>query len=83
MPERSEQVEKLMLIEKLLARPNVVFTPHDAFNCVESMERINEATAANIQRFIAKKPLNGVRTQENERQTSVQPSQEGCLAEKI
>ena len=80
--ERSKQIEKLMLIEKLLARPNVVFTPHIAFNCVESIERINEATAANIKRFIAGKPLNVVRAPEIKRETSVQPSDELCLAAK-
>lgn len=83
VPERSKQIAKLMLIEKLLARPNVVFTPHTAFNCVESIERINEATAANLKRFIAGKPLNGVRAHEIERPTSVQPSDELCLAANI
>lgn len=82
-PERSQQIEKLMLIDKLLARPNVVFTPHIAFNCVESIERINAATAANIKRFIARTPLNVVRLHEIERQTRVQPSDELCLAANI
>ncbi len=82
-PERSQQIEKLMLIENLLARPNVVFTPHIAFNCVEAIERINEATVANLKRFIAGEPLKGVRTHEMERPTSVQPSDELCLAANI
>ena len=82
-PERSQQIEKLMLIDKLLARANVVFTPHIAFNCVESIERINEATAANLKRFIAGEPLNGVRTHEIERPASVQPSDEPCLSANI
>ena len=71
------------LIDRLLARPNVVFTPHIAFNCVESIERINAATAANIKRFIARTPLNVVRVHEIEPQTSVQPSDELCLTANI
>jgi len=81
--ERSKQIEKLMLIEKLRARPNVVFTPHIAFNCVESIERINEATAVAIKCFIAGKLPNGVRPHEIEHLTSVQPSDELCLAANI
>jgi lactate dehydrogenase-like 2-hydroxyacid dehydrogenase len=81
--DRSKQIEKLMLIDKLLARPNVVFTPHIAFNCVESIERINEATSANIKHFIDGKPLDTVRANEIERQTSVEPSDELCLAANI
>jgi len=44
----------------LISRPNVVFTPHVAFNSVEAVERILEITADNIEAFVAGKPLNVV-----------------------
>jgi lactate dehydrogenase-like 2-hydroxyacid dehydrogenase len=52
--ERTRQIDKLILIGRLLDRRNVIFTPHNAFNCVESIARINAATVANIQQFIAR-----------------------------
>jgi D-lactate dehydrogenase len=82
-PERSRQIDKLIRIEKLLARPDVVFTPHIAFNCLESIARINVATVANIKRFIKGRPRNIVPAHEVKRQTSVQPSDELCLAANI
>ena len=39
-PEGIKQIERLFRNERLLARPNVVFTPHVAFNSVEAVERI-------------------------------------------
>ncbi len=59
--ERVRSIEKLMLIENLLARPNVVFTPHTAFNCIEAVERINRATVRDIEAFASGKPVNTVR----------------------
>lgn len=55
---RVQQFEKLILLEDLLSRPNVVFTPHIAFNTVEAIERINRATVENIREFPAGHPLN-------------------------
>jgi D-lactate dehydrogenase len=78
--ERTQQIQKLMLIEKLLARPNVVFTPHIAFNCAESIERINAATVANIQRFISGQPLATSAAVDNEPPPATQPSDELCLS---
>jgi D-lactate dehydrogenase len=37
----------------ILKRPNVVFTPHNAFNSQEALERILETTAENIISYIA------------------------------
>lgn len=80
-PERPQQIEKLMLIEKLLARPNVVFTPHIAFNCVESIERIHAATVANITQFIAGQPVSAFAP--DDLPAHVRPSDELCLAANI
>lgn len=52
-PRRIGQLSELMRTEKLLARPNVVFTPHIAFNSVEAIERINRATVESIRTFAA------------------------------
>ena len=80
-PERPQQIEKLMLIEKLLARPNVVFTPHIAFNCVESIERIHAATVANITQFIAGQSVSAFAP--DDLPAHVRPSDELCLAANI
>ena len=48
---RVQNLQDLMLSDALLARPNVVFTPHVAFNSVEAVERLNAATVENIRAF--------------------------------
>jgi D-lactate dehydrogenase len=58
--ERAEELRQLMHNSALLSHPNVVFTPHIAFNSVEAIERINRATADNINAFIAGSPRNVV-----------------------
>ena len=68
-----------MLIDRLLARPNVVFTPHIAFNCIESVERINAATVANIVRFISGMPID-IPADRVGCEPRVKPSDELCLA---
>jgi len=45
----------------VLKKPNVVFTPHNAFNSQEALERILDTTADNIASFIAGAPKNVVR----------------------
>jgi D-lactate dehydrogenase len=46
-------MEKQMIHQyNLLRRPNVVFTPHVAFNSREAIERILETTAGNIKAYI-------------------------------
>ena len=42
----------------LLARDNVVFTPHNAFNSREALVRILEVTLANLEAFRAGQPAN-------------------------
>ncbi len=59
-PERIKQLQTLMDNTKLLARPNVVFTPHVAFNSIEAVERINALTVENIDAYMRGKPTNVV-----------------------
>jgi D-lactate dehydrogenase len=57
-PRRAKEIEKLMRLGSLLLRPEVVCTPHTAFNCVEAIERINRVTVENIKAFVAGTPIN-------------------------
>ena len=45
----------------ILKKPNVVFTPHNAFNSQEALERILDTTAENIAAFVAGTTKNVVR----------------------
>jgi D-lactate dehydrogenase len=45
----------------ILKKPNVVFTPHNAFNSQEALERILDTTAENIAAFVAGTTRNVVR----------------------
>lgn len=51
--ERLRELQGLMRNRKLLAHPNVFFTPHVGFNSVEAIGRINMGTVDNIRNFIA------------------------------
>jgi D-lactate dehydrogenase len=62
-PERLAEIQQLTANESLLSRPNVVFTPHIAFNSVEAVHRINEVTVENILAFAAGSPINLVNAQ--------------------
>jgi D-lactate dehydrogenase len=57
-PQRLKEIARLLHNEQLLARPNVVFTPHIAFNSAEAIERINRTTAENIKAYLRGKPIN-------------------------
>jgi D-lactate dehydrogenase len=59
-PERLEELRSLGRNEALLARPDVVFTPHIAFNSIEAVERIDQVTVENIRAFVAGTPINVV-----------------------
>lgn len=59
-PQRLEEIRTLGRNEKLLAHTNVVFTPHTAFNSVESVRRIDEVTVENIQAYLSHSPVNVV-----------------------
>jgi D-lactate dehydrogenase len=45
----------------LMDLPNVLITPHNAFNSKEALERILQTTLLNIQSFLAGKPINLVK----------------------
>ena len=59
-PDRIAQLLALMYNADLIGRPPVVFTPHIAFNSVESVKRINQTTVENINAFLAGQPVNVV-----------------------
>lgn len=56
--DRIRELEELMLGDAILSLPNVVFTPHVAFNTREAVRRMAEATAGNIRAFIDDRPHN-------------------------
>lgn len=51
-------LDRIMQSDALLARPNVVFTPHVAFNSIEAVEKIALETVRNIRSFIEGAPVN-------------------------
>jgi len=57
-PDGQREMQNLMQNQRVLARDNVVFTPHVAFNSVEAVERINTLTVENICAFLGGQPLN-------------------------
>lgn len=62
-PDRVKQIENLMRNQKLLNRPNVVFTPHVAFNSIEAVEQICAMTVESIRAFVAGSPINLVQSE--------------------
>jgi D-lactate dehydrogenase len=54
--DRLQEVQEVMLSDAVLARSNVVFTPHVAFNSEDAVGRLREITVENIQAFIAGTP---------------------------
>ena len=59
-PERLAEIRQLTENERLLSKPNVVFTPHIAFNSEEAVRRIDEVTVRNILAFARGEPMNVV-----------------------
>lgn len=51
-PTRVKSFEAILRNKRLLARPDVIFTPHIGFNSLEAVERINAGTVENIRRFL-------------------------------
>jgi D-lactate dehydrogenase len=56
--ERVEELRNLVRDSSLIARPNVIFTPHSAFNSTESVARIGQETVRGILQYIAGNPVN-------------------------
>ena len=54
------ELERIMKSDALLARSNVVFTPHVAFNSIETVEKIAQETVRNLRAFIDGTPCNVV-----------------------
>ena len=54
--DRIRELEELMLGDAVLARPNVVCTPHVAFNSIEAVERLQQMTVENITAFAEGRP---------------------------
>jgi D-lactate dehydrogenase len=50
--DRQRQIERLFFNNALLARPEVVFTPHIAFNTTEAIDAVREGVAKNIEDFL-------------------------------
>ena len=55
---RVRELQGLLRNRRLTSRPDVVFTPHVAFNSVEAVERINAVTVENILCFLDGCPMN-------------------------
>jgi D-lactate dehydrogenase len=54
---------EMLLADHVLARlPNVIITPHSAFDTREAVERLLKTTKQNIEAFLAGKPQNVVST---------------------
>jgi D-lactate dehydrogenase len=55
-PQRVAEFSKLVAHNQLLNRPEVVLTPHVAFNSYEAMERLTGLTVENINTYLRTKP---------------------------
>jgi D-lactate dehydrogenase len=56
--ERVEELRNLVRNSRLIERPDVIFTPHAAFNSAEAVARINQQTVWSIRQFAAGAPVN-------------------------
>jgi len=65
-PDWVKRIERMLRNQRLLERPNIVFTPHVAFNSVEAVERMNKTTVDNIRAFATGKPINLVEIAEED-----------------
>jgi D-lactate dehydrogenase len=59
---RKYSLEMLLADHMLAHLPNVVITPHSAFDTLEAVERLLATTRQNIESYIAGKPQNVVAT---------------------
>jgi len=56
--QKNTDLKTLILNHILINQPNVIITPHNAFNTKEALFRILETTIKNIQSFLKNKPTN-------------------------
>jgi D-lactate dehydrogenase len=56
--DRLLELQELMLGDAVLAKCNVVFTPHVAFNSDEAIQRLHVGTVENIRAFVDGHPVN-------------------------
>lgn len=56
----AEMLQESMEISVLKTMPNVIVTPHNAYNTTEAIKRINETTANNILKFLNGETENAV-----------------------
>ncbi len=57
---KEEQLRTILADHALMRMPNVIITPHNAFNSIEAIERIVGTTLDNIKSFVAGTPVNVV-----------------------
>ena len=57
-----EELATLLRNHLLVARDDVLITPHNAFNSTEAVQRIFDTTVLNIQAYLASNPINEVTT---------------------
>jgi lactate dehydrogenase-like 2-hydroxyacid dehydrogenase len=51
-PERLQRLRELVWSDCVLSRPNVIFTPHVAFNSAESARRVRHLTVRCLRRWV-------------------------------
>lgn len=66
--ERVEELRSLVRNSTMIERPDVIFTPHSAFNSVEAVARIQEQTLRSIRAFAKGNPVNLVPWDTGERE---------------
>ncbi len=55
---KADQIKILLENHVLMKMPNVLITPHNAFNTKEALERILQTTIENIKAYLRGKPIN-------------------------
>ncbi len=58
--QKDVDLKTLVLDHLLINHPNVLITPHNAFNSLEALQRIDEISIKNIQSFLAGQPSNSI-----------------------
>jgi len=58
--ERVKELRSLVRDSRLISRPDVIFTPHSAFNSREAVARIDQETVRSIRQFVRGRPVNMV-----------------------